>query len=739
MLFRVLHGIFIRFGLGICLSLGVSAALEDYIYPFDSPSYNEYGTLGLIRMPSARFHEEGTIAFNWANNDPYTRGSIVAYPFSWMEASYQYTDVSNALYSTVESFSGKQTYKDKGFDVKLRLLSENSLLPSIAMGIRDIAGTGTFAAEYLVASKTVDIPIFLSKNDLTAPIDFTLGLGWGDLSYNNFENPLSNIDASFEKRTIISNTQGGEFSPGRYFSGPMGIFGGMEIPLPNLYGLRLKLEYDGTDYSEEGFAFGRKSFQLAFESIKQSQSRINMGFVLPINDHLQFYGAFTKGNTWSVGFSLFAAFGQKNPLIQSKEPYQPVKNAEILKELADGDDDTLLVVAMNLLDDRGIHVSKGNRDDQELTILYAQNKYMSYAMATGRAAQTLDEIAPDYITTFNLETMNAGMKMHSISIDRESFAKYKEDKIHTLATKDMKVSSAQYRKEDYKFNPPFSYPYIFWRLQPDLVAQIGGPDGFFFGNLRLGGSAEIKFMRNFSLTTQASVGIIDNFDDLKLASDSILPHVRTDIVQYLKKTEDFSINRMQFNYFINPWSNIYAKASAGLLEDMFGGIGGEVLYRPMDKSYGIGAEIWSVRQRGYDMDFQFLDYRTETGHINFYYKEPYSNITFAVKAGRFLAGDSGFNIDFSRRFKSGLRIGAFFSLTDISKREFGEGSFDKGFYFNIPMQAFFTNYSRSIAGWGLRPLTRDGAAFLMHSHNLWGITEPAQSYALTRDWDDIYD
>ena len=75
----MLHGIFIRFGLGICLSFGVSAALEDYIYPFDSPSYNEYGTLGLIRMPSARFHEEGTIAFNWANNDPYTRGSIVTY------------------------------------------------------------------------------------------------------------------------------------------------------------------------------------------------------------------------------------------------------------------------------------------------------------------------------------------------------------------------------------------------------------------------------------------------------------------------------------------------------------------------------------------------------------------------------------------------------------------------------------------------------------------------------------
>ena len=158
-----------------------------------------------------------------------------------------------------------------------------------------------------------------------------------------------------------------------------------------------------------------------------------------------------------------------------------------------------------------------------------------------------------------------------------------------------------------------------------------------------------------------------------------------------------------------------------------------------NKNYGIGAELWRVQQRDYNMLFDFIDYKTTTGHINLYFIEPNSKIHFTLRGGKFLAGDSGLNFDCARRFESGLSMGAFFSLTDISKREFGEGSFDKGFYFNIPMQAFFTNYSRSIAGWGLRPLTRDGAAFLMHSHNLWGITEPAQSYALTRDWDDIYD
>ena len=75
-------------------------------------------------MPNARFFEAGSLAFNWSHNDPYINGSIIAYPFSWLEASYQYTDINNALYSDNEAFSGKQSYKDKGFDAKFRLLKE---------------------------------------------------------------------------------------------------------------------------------------------------------------------------------------------------------------------------------------------------------------------------------------------------------------------------------------------------------------------------------------------------------------------------------------------------------------------------------------------------------------------------------------------------------------------------------------------------------------------------------------
>ena len=153
--------------------------LYDYIYPKKEPSFSNYGTTGLIQMPSARLYDAGSLALSWSHNDPYLRGSIIAYPFEWFEATYGYTDINNALYSNVPDFSGSQSYKDKGFDIKLRILKETDFMPSIAFGIRDLAGSNQFEAEYLVASKFI-------RN-----IDFTLGIGWGDLSHGAYKNPFS--------------------------------------------------------------------------------------------------------------------------------------------------------------------------------------------------------------------------------------------------------------------------------------------------------------------------------------------------------------------------------------------------------------------------------------------------------------------------------------------------------------------------------------------------------------------
>ena len=165
----------------VAFSSEVSSSIYNYVYPNYNPSISNYGTTGLIQNPSARFFDEGTLSLSWTHNDPYLRGSIIANPFNWFEASFQYTDINNLLYSEVREFSGSQSAKDKSFDFKFKLLSETPNLPQIALGLRDFGGTGSFASEYLVFSK------FLSRE-----IDFSAGIGWGTLSGNSISNPLKN-------------------------------------------------------------------------------------------------------------------------------------------------------------------------------------------------------------------------------------------------------------------------------------------------------------------------------------------------------------------------------------------------------------------------------------------------------------------------------------------------------------------------------------------------------------------
>ncbi len=228
-------------------------------------------------------------------------------------------------------------------------------------------------------------------------------------------------------------------------------------------------------------------------------------------------------------------------------------------------------------------------------------------------------------------------------------------------------------------------------------------------------------------------------DELNNPSDSILPHVRTDIIKYLKGSEHGQIDRMNITQFYNPKAGHFLKFQAGILEPMFSGFGSEYLFKPFDKDFALGAEIWKVKQRAYDMRFDHLDYETITGHINLYYQEPKSKVLFTIRGGRFLAKDSGINFNFSRRFKNGFTVGAFFAKTDISAKEFGEGSFDKGFYFFLPFDLLSNKYSKRIVPWGLRPITRDGAAFLEHSYNLFSVAEQASYEALERDFDELYD
>ena len=213
---------------------------------------------------------------------------------------------------------------------------------------------------------------------------------------------------------------------------------------------------------------------------------------------------------------------------------------------------------------------------------------------------------------------------------------------------------------------------------------------------------------------------------------SVLEHVRTDNALYLKAS-DLYLKRMQLDYIWTPKKNVYAKLSGGIFEDMYGGFGGQVLYKPFDSNFNISLEGFYVKQRDYDRLFTFKEYKTFTGHLNIGYLFPYgieSNISF----GRYLAKDDGFTFDLSRRTESGFKAGVYFTRTDVSALRFGEGSFDKGFYIQVPMDLFSKSYRGSYSNFNLSPLNRDGGAKLKFDKDLRGLMYNATLNELKQGW-----
>ena len=152
--------------------------------------------------------------------------------------------------------------------------------------------------------------------------------------------------------------------------------------------------------------------------------------------------------------------------------------------------------------------------------------------------------------------------------------------------------------------------------------------------------------------------------------------------------------------------------SAGILEEMFSGYGLEYLYFDNSKNYALGFELFNVKKRDYELRFGNLDYQNVTGHLNLYYRN-YKIIPFDAKVsyGEYLAGDVGTTFEISRSFANGAEFGVFASFTDVTTEQFGEGTFDKGIFFNIPIYKNFVNYT-----W--KPLTKDPGSKLNRKNTL---------------------
>ena len=63
-----------------------------------------------------------------------------------MEVSLRYADINLYKYSAIKAFSGNQSFKDKSFNLKLKIIEETEMFPELSIGFRDIIGTGKFSS-----------------------------------------------------------------------------------------------------------------------------------------------------------------------------------------------------------------------------------------------------------------------------------------------------------------------------------------------------------------------------------------------------------------------------------------------------------------------------------------------------------------------------------------------------------------------------------------------------------------
>ena len=617
---------------------------------FNNNTFNNHGSIGIINLPSARFYDESSFGFTLYDGNPDQKITMTSFPFDWLEASFFYTNIQNKPYCIYEFDPVcDQDYKDKGFNLKIRL-KEEGILPAIALGINDIAGTGFYSSEYLVGSYGIN------------KTDFHFGIGWGNLngSDKSFKNPLGKLSDSFYDRPSNIEDEGGQFQPSRYFSGKTAS---PFLAITHVLNDKtlFKIEYDSTLIPGKiGFEESKQDFSIGFDI------SISKNFLIGISHE--------RGNSTSIKFSYKDNSKISRPKYEYKKPKEKDSDDEYVKFIRN-------------LNNNGIGVNK----------IYegANNIGVELTQFTHPNIQIIDEI-------IRRAANDSGLKKPIKKDLRIADLKAKSE-LDDSFKKNSNLIYERRSKKRFKSNTRFS-------LRPFLASR----EEFFKGALMIENNNEFIIKDNFFFSSNIKYSIADNFDDLKYPPVNTYPaQVRSDIKDYLQNFgDDILIGRAQFDYHLSPKENHHIMATAGILEDMFTGYGFEYLYFKQDTNYAVGFEIFEVKKRDYEMKFGTLDYENVTGHLSFYYRN-YNLIPFDAKIsyGEYLAGDKGFTFDLSRSFSNGTKFGVFATFTDVSTSQFGEGSFDKGIYFNIPVFGNLINYS-----W--RPLTKDPGAKLNRKHSL---------------------
>jgi len=665
-----------------------------------------HGMSGVLETPWAYAPPDGTISLSMSSALPYVYLTTSAQVLPWFWFGARYTQVRDRLY---EPDSENDTpYLDKGFDVVFSPVAEGRFVPAISVGLLDIAGTGIFGSEYIVASK--------SWRGLSA----TLGLGWGRLgSAGDLDNPLGTISQSLdEDRDVFDpdEDQGGALFSGNWFSGPnTALFGSLAWHSPARR-WQAFIEYDGNIYDN-----GNSNLQRDNEPATQrvaSATRWNAGVRWRPWRGTELTAGYIRGNTATLSIRLF---GDLAPSRSRASP--PALTSRVQRRSAQDEQSSWI----DALWSERLWVVRKTEDapygTAQIDAVYGRTgDYLSDSLSIARVAfQGLPGI-----DTLQTRDIRAGMPRMQATWQRAEVAAEESGALSrvelaekarlTQAEGCIRLRCAD--KPDADVEHYLQYPAWAHTLSPSLRSNIGSAGGFWLTDLQVKPGIRLQLTGGFSLSSVAAVRLTGTLDEARSSESSALPPVRSNLERYQTESGTVYLESLEAEYFQKLSQRVYAKANVGILEEMFGGIFSEVAWVPYRNQLAFSVNMAWAKQRDFQQLFGFQRYSVWTGHANVHWHTGWQGISAELSFGRYLARDTGATLKVSRKFSSGLEVGAFATRTNVSAEDFGEGSFDKGFFFNLPFDTIMGARRQDEVRFEYRFLTRDGGQKLQVNRRL---------------------
>lgn len=659
------------------------------------------GQSGYVAMPNAQVERDGTFSTGYSYDAPYGAFWATATVLPFLQVTGRYVSINGIPGFTTDpsGYGGNYgRFKDKVFDAKAVLLRESDWLPAVAVGATDLQGTELFKGQYVVATKTFG--------------------------------PAHNL----------------EISAGAGRRRPQGAFAGMRWTPVSAPAWSVVAEYDANNYS--------KDFQAASTAAGERRA----GPVVGLEYRYGWLGAQVARHRDHFSANVFVSvpLAQREFLPKLSEPkIFEQKDAPPRASMADWQRDGKagagLVRALVAQDFRNVRVSLENG---VLTLVLTNNRISELGRAVGRASRTALAFAPagtrrlritytkneQPLATYEFLDLYAMSYYLGGTIDREAFLKTvlvrqatPEDRLESGGQPQFLAglnepaglgvdvghdgNAVQLRSEDREASR--------LRLAPKLGLFFNDPSGALRYELNAAGYYDKRLATGLYLNGAVTAKLIENVSGVTQESNSLLPHVRTDIAEY-KRGSRFKVNKLMLNQYAMPAENWYARLSGGLYEEMFRGAGGQLLYAPGDSRWAADLSVDALQQRGYKGLLDARDYRTVTGLLAMHYRLP-SDITVTARAGRFLAKDTGVRLEFKRRFLSGIEVGAWYTRTngnDITNPGSPTSPYhDKGVFLNLSLSSMLTSDTQASAALAISPWTRDVGQMVTSPGDLYDMIE----------------